>query len=111
MSLLDERCFLLCLLFIHTLSHQLLNLVTIMLIESHIVVANQVVAFLTGRFGCLTIAVFQPGKHRLTDVDTAVVYDIGLHHLVTISLHDLSQRPTQQVVTYMTKVEWLVGIG
>ena len=33
-------------------------------------------------------------KFGLTDVDTTIVHNVGLHHLVAIGLHDLSQTPT-----------------
>ena len=64
-----------------------------MLVESHVVVADEVVALLAARLGSLTITPLQPGQHRLTDMDTTVIHDIGLHHLVAIGLHDLCQRP------------------
>ena len=93
MSLLDKRSLLLCFLLVHALSHELLHLLTIMLVEADIVVTDKVIALLAARLGSLTIAVFQPGKHRLTDMYTAVVHDVGLHHLIAVGLHDLSQRP------------------
>ena len=60
---------------------------------------------------CLAIAPLQPGEHRFTDVYTAIVHDIGLHYLVAVGLHDLCQRPAQQVVAHMTKVQGLVRVG
>ena len=92
-SLLDKRSLLLCFLLVHALSHELLHLLTIMLVEADIVVANEMVTLLATRLGSLTIAVFQPSQHRLTDMYTAVIHDVGLHHLIAVGLHDLSQRP------------------
>ena len=62
-----------------------------MLIESNIIIADEVVTFLSARFRCLSITPLQPGKHRLADVDTSVVYDVGLHNMIAVSFHDLSQ--------------------
>ena len=62
------------------------------------------VAFLAGRFGSHAVAPFLPGEHGLADMDTAVVYDIGLNHFVTIGFQDLRQAIAQQVVTYVTQV-------
>ena len=69
------------------------------------------VALLAACLGCLAVAPFQPGQHALADMNAAVVNDIGLHHLVAVGLHHISQCPTQQVVTHMTQVEGLVGVG
>ena len=90
MSLLDERCLLFGLLFVHALGDEFLYFLAVVLVESHIIVANQVVALLAGTLRCFAIAVFQPGQHRLANVDTTIVDDIGLHHLIAIGLHDLS---------------------
>ena len=99
------------LLLVHALSHKFLDLLAVVLVEGHIIVADEMVALLTRRLWCLTVAIFQPGEHRLTDVDTTVVHDIGLYHLVTVGLHNLCQRPPQKVVAYMTEVKGLIGIG
>ena len=57
-----------------------------------------------------TIAPLQPSKHRLTNVDTAVIDDIRLYHLIAIGFHNLCQRPTEEVVTHVSKVERLVRV-
>ena len=44
-------------------------------------------------------------------MDASVVHDVGLYHLVAIGLHNLCQRPTQQVVADMSQVQGLVGVG
>ena len=108
---LDERCLLFGFLLVHALGHELLHLFTIVLVEGHIVVTDEVVTFLTTRLWCLAIAVFQPCQHRFADMDTTVVHDVGLHHLVTIGFHDLCQRPSEEVVTHMSEVQGLIGIG
>ena len=108
---LDERCLLLGFLLVHALGHEFLHLLTIVLVEGHIVVADEVVTFLTTGLWCLAIAVFQPCQHRLADMDTTVVHDVGLHHLVTIGFHDLRQRPSEEVVTHMSEVQGLIGVG
>ena len=42
---------------------------------------------------------------------SAVVHDVGLDHLVAVGLHDLGQRPPQEVVAHVAQVEGLVGVG
>lgn len=81
-----------------------------MLVESHVIVTDEMVTLFTAGLGSLTIAPFQPSEHRLTDMNTTVVDDIRLHYLIAVRLHDLRQRPTQQVVAHMTEVEGLVSI-
>ena len=88
---LDEWSLLFGLLLIHALGHQFLDFIAIMLVEGHVIVANQVITLLARALRRLAIAPLQPGQHRLADVDTTIVHDIGLHHLVAISLHNLSQ--------------------
>ena len=118
-SLLDERRFFLSLLlgsflvhaFSHVLSLQSLHFLAIVLVEGYVVVADKVVALLARSLRCLAVAVLQPCEHRLADVYTTVVYDVGLHHLVAVSLHNLCQRPSEQVVANVSEVERLVGVG
>ena len=101
MCLLDERSLILGLLLSlisgqtaeHIFFLQGFHLLAVVLIKGHIIVAYEVITLLTGALGRLTIAPLLPGKHRLTDVDTTIVHDIGLHHLVAIGLHNLCQRP------------------
>ena len=45
------------------LRHQLFYLSLIMLVESHIIVTYQMVAFLAGRFGSFTVTVLLPSQH------------------------------------------------
>ena len=95
--LLDERSlflgFLLSLFLAQTfgdiLRSELLHLFAVVLVESHIVVADEVVAFLSACLGCFPVAIFQPCEHRLADVYSAVVDDVCLHHFVAVSLHNL----------------------
>ena len=82
-----------------------------MAVESHIVVADEVVAFFADRFGSVAVAPFLPSEHRLTDVDAAVVDDVGLNHLVAVGFEDARQAESEQIVADMTQVEWLVGVG
>ena len=118
MSLLDERSLLLSLflsgIFRHSFSHILLQelvaLCFVVLVECHIVVADEVVALLSRRFWSLTVAIFEPCEHRLTDVNATVVDDIGLHHLIAVSLHNLRERPSEEVIAHVSEVEWLVGV-
>ena len=99
MSFLDERSFLfgLCFgfFFVQPLSHiaclQFFDLFAIVLIESHVVVANEVVALLSAGLGSFSVAIFHPCEHGFANVDAAVVNDVGLHNAVTVGLLKLSQ--------------------
>ena len=109
-SLLDEGCLLLGLLFVHAFGHELLHLLTVVLVEQHVVVANEVVALLATRLRRLAVTPLQPCQHRLADVYATVVDDVRLHHAVAIGLHDFGQAPTQQVVAHMAQVQRFVGV-
>ena len=82
-----------------------------MLVEGHVIVANKVVALLSRAFGSSTIAPLFPRQHRLTDVNPAVVNDVCLHNAVAVGLHYLRQRPSEEVVSHVSEVQRLVGIG
>ena len=88
-----------------------LHLGTVVLVERHVVVADEGVAFLARSLRCFSVAELQPSQHRLADMNTAVVHDVGLHHAVAVSLHDLRQRPAEQVVAHVSEVERFVGVG
>ena len=119
MSLLDERRLvlglLLCGILGHSLCHilpcELITLCLIVLIERHIIVADEVIALLSAALGGLAVAPLQPGEHTLADVYAAVIDDIRLHNLVAIGLHNLRQRPSEQVIAHVTQVKRLVRIG
>ncbi len=81
-----------------------------MLVESHIEVANQVVALHSAGLRSNAVTPFEPCQHRLADVDTTIVHDIRLHHLVAVSRHNLCQRPSKEVVAHVSKVERLIGV-
>ena len=106
---------LLCLFVGHTFGlqfgRQFCQLGTIMLVEGHVIVANEVVAFLSRAFGSGPIAPLLPCQHRLTDMYSAVVDDVCLYHTVAVGFHNLGERPSQEVVSHMSEVQRLVGIG
>ena len=62
-----------------------------MLVERHIEIANEVVALLSYLFWCDAIAPLLPCEHGLTDVNTSVVHNVGLYHLVAVGFHYLCQ--------------------
>ena len=82
-----------------------------MFVECHIEIADEVVAFLAGFLGSDPFAPFLPCEHRLADMDTAVVDDVGLHHLVPVGFKDAGERVTQKIVADVAEVEGLVGVG
>ena len=67
------------------------HLLTVVLVEGHVVVAYQMVALLAAGLRSLAVAPLEPCQHALADVYTAVVYDIGLHHAVAVGFHNLCQ--------------------
>ena len=86
------------------LSHQLFYFRFVMLVKSHIIIANQVVAFLAWRFGSFAITIFQPSQHRLADMDSTIVHNIGFHYLIAICRHYICQRITQQIIADVSQV-------
>ena len=88
-----------------------LYLLAVVLVEQHVIVANQVVAFLARRLRCLSVAVFEPREHGLADMYAAVVHDVGLDNLFSAGFLYVCQRPAEQNVAQVTQVQWLVGVG
>ena len=110
MSLPDQRSLLLGPLLVHALRHESLHLLAIVLVESHIIIANEVIALLAARLGSLAIAILEPSQHTLADMYAAIVDYISLYHLVAIGLHHVGQRPAQEIVAHMPQMQRLVGI-
>ena len=100
--------FLLSLFLVHALSDELrfqfVALLFIVFVEEHVEVTNEVVALLVCRFGCDAVAPLDPSEHRLHDVYTTVVDDIGLDDFVAVGLHDLGEAPSEQVVAHVSEV-------
>ena len=69
------------------------------------------VAFFTRRLGCFTIAILLPCQHRLADMDTTVVDDIGFDYLISVRHDDIGQCITQQVIAHMAQMKRFIGIG
>ena len=93
---------LLGLLLLYPTLHQLFDLILIVFVELHIVLAHQVVTLHAARLGRLAVAVAHPGQHTLADVDAAVVHQIHLLHIGTGGGQQLAYRPTEEVVSDMT---------
>ena len=110
LRLLKDRRILLRFFLRHAARHQFRHLSLEQVVELHIVVPHQVVAFLTGGLRRLAVSAAQPGQHRLADVDAAVVDQIHFQHLVSASSQQLADRPAQQVVSDVAQVKRLVGI-
>ena len=69
------------------------------------------VALHARRGGGLAAAVEFPRQHRLADMDTAVVHQIGLDDRVAVGREDLRHGVAQQVIADMAQVQRLVGVG
>ena len=110
LCLFDEWSLFLGGLLVHALSHELFDLSLIFHIKAYIVVADEVVTFLAAVFWSLTIAELLPCEHRLADMNTTVVHDIGLYYIPTICLLNLCDRVAKQVVAHVTEVQRFVGV-
>ena len=92
----------LSLVFIHTTGYvlclELCTFVLVMLIKKHVEIAYEVVAFLSSRLGRTTVTPLYPRQHRLHNMDTTVVDNVGFDNPVAVGLHNFSQRPAKQVV-------------
>ena len=81
------------------------------LIVIHIEFADQMIPFHPG--GLRRAAVPEPlvGDHRLADVDSPVVDQIDLDHLMADPLEQRGQRHAERVVPHVPEVLRLVGVG
>ena len=43
-------------------------------------------------------------------MNTAVVDDVGFHHAIAISFHDLRKRPSEEVIAHVSEVQRLIGV-
>ena len=110
-SLVHERRSLFGILFAHALRHKVGNFGFEVLVKFHIEIADEVVALLARFLGGDSVAPLLPSEHRLADVDTTVVYDVGFHHLVAVCLENFGEAETEEVVAHVPQVERLVGVG
>ena len=53
-----------------------------MLVEEDIEVSDEVIPLLACGLRCSTIAPTLPSEHRLTDMNTSVIYDVRLEDLI-----------------------------
>lgn len=51
------------------------------------------------------------GEHRLTDMDSTIIDDIDLDHLIPHRLTDRSECIAQEHIPHMAQVQRFVGIG
>ena len=68
------------------------------------------VALLPARLWSFSVSEHLPCIHGLADMDTTIVYKVGLHHIMTAHLKKFRNRPSEKIVTDMSKVERLVGV-
>ena len=97
-------------LLIFACGHEFGYLRFVFFIETNVVIADEVIAFLTGRFGRLAIPIFEPCEHGFADMNASIVDDIGLHNLPSIRLLDTRDGIAEEVITYVTKVQRLIRI-
>ncbi len=94
LRLQHQRCLAFGGLFVLAGCHEFGYLRLVLLIETYVVVSDEVIPFLTGTLRRLTVAELQPCEHGFADMNTAVVDDIRLHHFPSVRLLDLSDRIT-----------------
>ena len=87
------------------------DFVFIVAVEGYVEVADKVVALLARRFGSHSVAPFEPGEHRLADVDSTVIDDVCLDNAVAAGLKNAAEAVAEQNVAQMAEVERLVGVG
>ena len=83
------------------MSHEVCHLGFVVLIKSNIEVSYQVIALLTGTLGRNAITPLLPRKHRFADVNTPIIYDIGLYYSLAVGCKDACKAIPQQVVADM----------
>ena len=80
-------------------------------VEFHIEIPHQMIPLLAAAFRGNAFTETLVSKHGFADVDTPVVDQIDLHHIVTDALEERSQSHTQSVVADMAQMLRLVGVG
>ena len=53
------------------------------------------ISFFTGRFGSDTVSPLFPGKHRFTNMNPPIIYDIGLHDFISVCFQDFRNAVAQ----------------
>ena len=86
MRFFQAGSFLLGLLLVHPGNHQFIDFLCEYVVESHVHVPDKVVALLAGRFRSRSVSDRLPCKHGFADVDSPVVDQGGLDHIVSTGL-------------------------
>ena len=110
LRLFHQRSLLLGGLFVHSACHQLGDLLLVLFVKTHVVITDEVVAFLTAGLRRLAVTELQPCEHGLADMNTTIIDNIGLHYFPSVRLLNLRNRITQQVITHMTQVQRFIGV-
>ena len=105
-----QRCLFFGIVFGQAFAHQLFDLFAILLVETHIVVAHEVVAFFAARLRCFAVAKEFPRQHRFADVYAAVVDDVGFHHAPAVGLLYFADAIAQKIVAHMSQMQRFIGI-
>ena len=94
MCLQHQRSFLFGGIFVYTFRNEFGNLRLVLLIETYVIVADEVITFLAGTLRRLAVAELEPCEHGFADMNTAVIDYVGLDHFPSVCLLDLSDRIT-----------------
>ncbi len=81
-----------------------------LLVVEDVVVTDEVVAFFSGGLGSFSISELLIGKHRFTDVHSAVVDQVHFTDIRSIGFEDRRDRLADRVVAKVTEVQWFVCI-
>ena len=90
--------------------HQFPDFGFVGLIEFHVIFPHQVVAFHAGAFRCFAVTEEFPGKHGFADMNAAIVYNVGFHHVPPVGLLNFGNAVAEQVVADVTEVKGFVCV-
>ena len=81
-----------------------------MFVKQNVIIAYEMVAFLSGTLRSLSVAPFEPCKHGLAYMNAAIVHYICFHNLFAAGFFNVCHCPTKKIVSHMPQVERFVGI-
>ena len=83
MSLFQAWSFFLSFFLAHAACHEGIDFFLVDIVEFHIAVSDEMVAFYACRFRCLAVETLLPCEHGFADVYTPVVHESYLHDVVS----------------------------
>ena len=105
------RGFFLSLLGIHSSGNEFLHLAGQDVVELYIAVSDEMVTLLAGALGGGSREGLLPSIHRFADVDSPVVDEGRLDHVVAAGLEKARHGVTQEIVADVTEMEGFISVG